>query len=226
MLLITAAFSGLLLGLISVLGLIELLHPGVTIRIITVYVDLFSGFTARHPHYVRLEHREIVHSIEAAYDARRDAGANHIVATTQAVCEHLGELQPIALARKTRADDQAAAGRARTEGCDSQSPIEETAGWRFATGTAGTLRGLMTKVGSRRDHLMNRLPSKWTSGECTFEIVALAVVVAVVVAFIFQPLTIGDLPSVALRGLTGAISFAIGLYIGIVSNKKAQHQAD
>lgn len=189
--LLTSALIGLA-ALPALLVVMESIRPGSTLRAIETYLDVFSRLAARNPAYVRLEHREIVHSIRAAYDEHRGAGDSHIVATTIAIFEHFGELQPVALARKTHADDQAAAGHSRTTGYNSLPAITEI------------------RVDARKDASMSHPLRTWKWRAVALAGIALAIV---------PLLASGELWKVAFLGMSLAAGFATGRYTGIGTDK-------
>ena len=72
------------------------------------YLGVFAVW-ARDTRHVRDEQRLLIGSIEYTYEHLREAGRRPAVAVALSVWSHLGELQPLALVAKVRADDQRAA---------------------------------------------------------------------------------------------------------------------
>ena len=73
------------------------------------YLGLFAVW-ARDGRHVREEQRLLGGSIEYTYERLRDVGRGPGAALALSLWSHLGELQPLALIAKVRADDQRAAG--------------------------------------------------------------------------------------------------------------------
>lgn len=135
------------LSLLAVLTLplaLELFRPGSLFRFVDVYLDLFAGFAGHGRDYVRLEHREIGQSIRSAYLEHHGAGRSHMHSTLVAIIEHLSEVQPFALASKTRTDEVSARNNSATSGCASLTPLDDTAGWRAATAIVDATRGVLS----------------------------------------------------------------------------------
>ncbi len=80
-----------------------------TSAVIHAYLGLFSLLASDREH-ARSEHRLIEGSIEDARRRRLAEGRGTVAATLAAIVDHLGELQPLALYRKTRADAAYAPG--------------------------------------------------------------------------------------------------------------------
>ena len=132
-----------LLAPVALLLVAEAVRPGGLLRLVDFYLDLFAGFASRDREYVRLEHRAIGQSLRYAYADRRSSGSSHLFAVLAALVEHLSELQPFALAGKTRSDDVAAQTGAATHGCDRIAPLPDTVGWRVVMIVTDAVRGML-----------------------------------------------------------------------------------
>lgn len=77
--------------------------------LLRAYLGLFAVFVHDREH-ARREHSLIEGSLRESYAARRAEGSGRARAARASLWEHLGELQPLALFSKTRADTAYAAG--------------------------------------------------------------------------------------------------------------------
>lgn len=80
----------------------------IVLAILGTYLALFRPLT-RYPRHVKREQRLLVGSVEYAYQRAHDSGKRPIAALGWALWAHVGELQPLAVVSKLRADEDCAA---------------------------------------------------------------------------------------------------------------------
>jgi hypothetical protein len=78
---------------------------GVAFALLRAYLRVFASF-APNPAHARQEHSLIEGSVVEAYQHHRGAGSANLRAAWLSFREHIAELQPLALAQKTRHDSR------------------------------------------------------------------------------------------------------------------------